>query len=459
MVGIVEIVLNENRSAELGLTDNQVVTAGNGVRYKWAGAAWVVDDNNGVSGVRNGSMANREMSAGLTNLGRQQNGLPPLTFGSDGKPVSQDKPTSSKPDSPRVNVATMDHDDLFDEKDLTRSERRKLSRTGRIQRNGMNFTKQDIRAMGERLQTIRKRRGERIDAERKPTMDDYKKSKKAIGNIGRHGVLGSILSLGAGVGVFSKFRQVLLQTTDKHDKKLAQISQDSTLSAEQKAEEIAKEIESYYKKQAEIFVAQLVPLTVALFTAVKSSATAVGVIVRAYRLALLSGTQLASIAGGPVTFFSALAVNTAIFVLTEVGMYFAIRWMLSTKTGQGLILGFIHSELLKTGNKIFNKWSEDGFGEFAAWANAEVESQIGPIMDQIHSGAADTIEFTNNMVNSSELDRVQGQDAANRLRREWDKQSGATGSIQGPDTSGETFDSPRDRAPNTKGETFDSPFD
>ena len=51
MVGIVDVVLNENRSAELGLTDNQVVTAGNGVRYKWAGAAWVVADNNGVSGV------------------------------------------------------------------------------------------------------------------------------------------------------------------------------------------------------------------------------------------------------------------------------------------------------------------------------------------------------------------------------------------------------------------------
>ena len=429
MVGIVDVVLNENRSAELGLTDNQVVTAGNGVRYKWAGAAWVVADNNGVSGVRNGSMANREMSAGLTNLGRQQNGLPPLTFGSDGKPVSQNKPTSAK-------VATMDHDELFDEKDLTRSERRKLSRTGRIQRNGMNFTKQDIQAMGERLQTIRKRRGERIDAERKPTMDDYKKSKKAIGKIGRHGVLGTILSLGTGMGAFSSFRQALLDVTNENDRRLAEINQNSNLSAEQKAQRQADALSQYYQAQSAIFVAQLVPTTVALWGALRNIPRAVGVVVRAYRIALQSGAQIASIAGGPVAFLGALAINAAIFVLTEVGMYFAIRWMMRTDTGQALMFGFIQSELVKMGSDIL--------GPFAANVNAKVENLVAPVMDQIQSGAADAIEYTNDMVMSNEFDREAGRETADRLRREWDKQSGSNRTIRGPDTSGETFDSPFD---------------
>lgn len=430
MVGIVDVVLNENRSAELGLTDNQVVTAGNGVRYKWAGAAWVVDDNNGVSGVRNGSMANREMSAGLTNLGRQQNGLPPLTFGSDGKPVSQN------PDSPRVNVATMDHDELFDEKDLTRSERRKLSRTGRIQRNGMNFTRQDIQAMGERLQTIRKRRGERIDAERKPTMDDYKKSKKAIGKIGRHGVLGTILSLGTGMGAFSSFRQALLDVTNENDRRLAEINQNSNLSAEQKAQRQADALSQYYQAQSAIFVAQLVPTAVALYGGVKNVPRAVGVVVRAYRIALQSGAQIASIAGGPVAFLGALAINAGIFVLTEVGMYFAIRWMMRTDTGQALMFGFIQSELVKMGSDIL--------GPFAANVNAKVENLVAPVMDQIQSGAADAIEYTNDMVMSNEFDREAGRETADRLRREWDKQSGSNRTIRAPDTSGETFDSPFD---------------
>ena len=436
MVGIVDIVLNENRSAELGLTDNQVVTAGNGVRYKWAGAAWVVDDNNGVSGVRNGSMANREMSAGLTNLGRQQNGLPPLTFGSDGKPVSQNRTASPDPSLSRVNVSTMDPDELFDENDLTRGERRQLSRTGRIQRNGMNFTRQDIRAMGQRLSTIRTRRGERIDAERRPTMDDYKKSKRAIGSMGRHGVLGTILSLGTGMGAFSTFRQALLDVTTENDRRLAEINQNSNLSAEQKAQETADALSQYYQAQSAIFVAQLVPTAVALYGGIKNIPRAIGVIIRAYRIALQSGAQLASIAGGPVAFLGALAVNAAIFVLTEVGMYFAIRWMMRTDTGQSLMFGFLQSELVKMGSDIL--------GPFAANVNAHVENSVAPIMDQIQSGAADAIEFTNDMVMSNEFEREAGRETADRLRREWDRQTGSNRNIQGPDTSGENFDSPFD---------------
>ena len=437
MVGIVDIVLNENRSAELGLTDNQIVTAGNGVRYKWAGAAWVVDDNNGVSGVRNGSMANREMSAGLTNLGRQQNGLPPLTFGGDGRPVPQNQTASPDPSLPRVNVATMDPDELFDENDLTRGERRQLSRTGRIQRNGMNFTRQDIRAMGQRLSTIRTRRGERIDAERRPTMDDYRNSKRAIDRMGRRGVLGTILSLGTGMGALSTFRQALLDVTTENDRRLAEINQNSNLSAEQKAQETADALSQYYQAQSAIFMAQLVPTVVALYggaRGIRNSARAVGVIVRAYRLALQSGAQLASVAGGPVAFLGTLAVNAAIFVLTEVGMYFAIRWMMRTDTGQALMFGFLQSEMLKI--------ASETLGPFAANVNAHVENSIAPIMDRIQSGAADALEFTNDMVMSNEFEREAGRETADRLRREWDRQTGSNRNIQGPDTSGENFRPP-----------------
>ena len=45
---------------------------------------------------------------------------------------------------------------------------------------------------------------------------------------------------------------------------------------------------------------------------------------------------------------------------------------------------------------------------------------------------------------SNDFDKEQGREAADRLRREWDKQSGSNRTIRGPDTSGETFDSPFD---------------
>ena len=431
MVGIVDIILNEDLTSELGLSINQEVTASNGVKYQWKGAAWVVTDNAGKNNIRVGSMANKEMSSGLTNLGRQRNGLQPLAF-LGGKPV---QPDSTPAVNSRPNIATMDPDELFDENDLSRGERRKLSRTGKIQRNGMTFDRNDIRAMSQRLETIRTRRSERINAERKPTMDDYKKSKRAIGNLGRHGVLGTILSLGTGVGAFSTFRQALIDSNTVTDERIAEINA-SNKSAEEKAIEVAEALSKFYQAQTAIFIAQLVPTTVALYGAVRNIPRVAGIVIRSIRLAVAAGAQGASIFGGPFVFLGALVGNAALFILTEVGMYFAIRWLMRTDTGQQIMFGFLQSEMLKI--------TSDILGPFATNINAHVENAVAPIMDRIQSGAADALEMGTDIIMSTDLEKEVGRQEADRLRREWDRVNGGNSTIQAPDTSGETFDSPFD---------------
>ena len=51
MVGIVDIILNEDLTSELGLLTNQEVTASNGVKYQWKGAAWVVTGTTGQTAI------------------------------------------------------------------------------------------------------------------------------------------------------------------------------------------------------------------------------------------------------------------------------------------------------------------------------------------------------------------------------------------------------------------------
>ena len=445
MVAIVQII-SEN-VGEFGLDAGDRVSW-NGITAEWKGASFQVTSMNAAArtnypNVQVNKPLPRQFRGALVNAMRNTKGLPRIDFDGGGNvrgTINNNPSGSSTPDSTtprpnsRLNVMQMDPDDLFDYDDLSRTERYQLRDNGSIERNGVTYTRADINAMGQRLGNIRTRRSERFESERRPTRDDYDTSKRAIRKFGTHGILGTLLSFGSGAGAFSTFRQAMIDADTVTDRRIAEIEANTELSEEQKNEQITLALEAFYQTQSEIFIVNLIPASLMLYGAIRNVPRAVGIIIRSIRLAIQAGAQGASIFGGPVAFLGTLAINAAIFVLTEIGMYFAIRWAMRTDTGQAILFGFVQSQLVDQATEIL--------GPFAANVNARIEELVAPVMDQIQSGAADGIEFANDIIYSDELERRGGREAAERMRQEWDNINSSNRSVRAPNQDAETFSPP-----------------
>lgn len=460
MVGIVELI--ENKSEELGLRVGQTVIGSNGVTYKWAGQNWIIDNTNGKAGFRKGSIANREMFPSLTNIGREQNGKPPLSFDTRNKVIQPDADTTPRPVRPgqRYGDPTKipDEDAITTREfrqQLNRADRRKFDKGQPVMWKGLLWDKDSVNAMDQKAKDFK-----RITTNRRKSVapDDpnstVSKSKKFLDK--PTGLLGRILRVLGGAGVigaipaYGMLRQTIIQANNQFIERYRLIQDRDDISEEEKAEifdllEFGKEADqeklfAYDLKDSEgnyilrtkdseggmvgvlgiqeqhkrIVVKSTVPVLAGLVGAVIQSGRALLIIANALRAALGAGTVGMLLTGwGAIGW---LAMQALSFALINIGGYYAMRWLLTTEVGQKAVAGILTTAWIEALN---------GYLENHAQAiNNIVENNGAPIMDAFQTATADSIDAIGDYL-SKDIENATGSDAKSpeeisQLRQEWD---------------------------------------
>lgn len=461
MVGIVELI--ENRSEELGLRIGQTVIGSNGVTYEWGGGNWIIKNSNGKSGFTKGSIANREMFPSLTNIGREQNGKPPLSFDTKNK-VIQNQPSDETPKPVRPGQRYGDPTKIPDEdaittrefrQQLNRADRKKFDRGQPVMWKGLLWDKDSVNAMDQKANDFK-----RVTTNRRRSVapDDpnstVSKSRKFFD--APKGVLGKILKVLGGVGVFGAIpaygmlRQTIIQANNQYIERYRLIADRDDISEEEKNEifdllEFGKETDqsklfAYELKDSEgnyilrtkdsegnivgvlgiqeqhkrLVVKSTVPVIAGLVGAVIQSGKALIIIANTIRTAIGAGTVGLLFTGwGAVGW---LALQALSFAIINIGGYYAMRWLLTTEIGQKAVAGLLTTAWIEAANG----WLSD----HAQAINNFVENNGAPIMDAFQTATADSIDAIGDYL-SKDIENASGSDAKSpeeisQLRQEWD---------------------------------------
>jgi hypothetical protein len=142
MVQIADIVVLKE-SVDLGVDPGDTATF-RGIHAEWKGNAWQITalDDNAPQGLRRGQSVPRQYTGGLVNTVRQAKGLERLRFDGGGNvvqsPNSQTTPRTTPTSAPAAEKPPVETDDL------SRGQRRQLSRHGRVTIAGHAYTRQEI---------------------------------------------------------------------------------------------------------------------------------------------------------------------------------------------------------------------------------------------------------------------------------------------------------------------------
>ena len=395
MVAISEILIENVGAFELDTGD---IAKWKGITARWAGNTFVVTDispqaKKEFPDIRKGPIP-KKYRGGFVNAARALKNLPRLDFDGGGNLRSGTVPASAgskdpiiqKPDTsgtpigryePRADVAKMDPDELMTKKEmnLKRKERRDLRRGIPVKRNGVYFTQDDIDQMEGRLKTLRSRRAERnADSDPKKrlqAMKDQDVGKKQIFKPrGPFGKLIGILGL-ASIPAYEELRNKLRDERAKlflYEQEVIKKYNSGEIDFAEQQRLLNERLAAHEVLEVNIFAMQTAPIMLVLTNAAISSAKAATAIIRYVRAVGAAVIFGAGSAGLGVGLLGAAAVNVVIFVLTELAIYFGIRWLMNTEVGKQATVTILSSMWMQT----VKEW----FAPFAMTVHDRIEGHI-----------------------------------------------------------------------------------
>ena len=454
MVAINEILVENVGAFELDTGD---IAKWKGITAKWAGNTFVVTDispqaKKEFPGIRKGPIP-KQYRGGFVNAARTAKGMPRLDFDGGGNLRSGTVPASAgskdpiiqKPDTsgtpigryePRADVAKMDPDELMTKKEmnLRRKERRDLRRGIPVKRNGVYFTQDDIDQMEGRLKTLRSRRAER-NADNDPkkrlkAMKDQDVGKKQIFKPrGPFGKLLGILGL-ASIPAYEELRNKLRDERAQlflYEQEVIKKYNTGEIDFAEQQRLLNQRLAAHEVLEVNIFAMQTAPIMLVLTNAAISSAKAAAALIRYVRAVGAAVIFGAGSAGLGVGLLGAVAVNVAIFVITELAIYFGVRWLMRTEVGKQATVAILSSMWMQTAKEWMAPW--------AMMAHDRIEGTIAQeLADKYRENvSAPAIQTAIDAVDDHV--KLDGDDITRSTQDAWNNINSADVTIEPPDQS------------------------